>query len=46
MGLLSVDTEGGRPKGIRWVKEERNFPTRIPLCGIWTQLGTVSFLEV
>ena len=45
MGLLSVDTEERRPRGVRWVKE-RNFLTRIPLCGVWTQLDTVSFLEV
>lgn len=42
-----MDMEGGRPRGgIRPGKEERSLPTNKPLCGIWTKLGVVSFLEV
>lgn len=32
--------------GIRRGKEERSLLTNKPLCGIWTKLGVVSFLEV
>ena len=43
--FLSVDTEGGRPRGVRLPKEERSFLTRKPLLGVWSRLETVSLLE-
>lgn len=44
--FFGVDMVRDRPRGVRLAKEERRLPSGKPLCGVWTKLRRVSFLEV
>lgn len=44
--FLGVDVEGGTPWGVGLAKEERSLLIRKPLCAVWANLKTVSFLDI